>query len=94
MIGHDCVRFRLGYNQASTFASFHTAGEAGHMDAKDLQAIAARDQLWSALRTLLPEIQKLAGGEFGNSERERQVTHVLARVVLAELDFRAGPTSE
>jgi len=59
------------------------------MDAEYLQAIAARDQLWSNLRVLLPEIEELAAGTFGDSQRERQVIHLLARVVVAELQFRA-----
>ena len=58
------------------------------MDADHLQAIAARDQLWSSLRTLLPEIDRLANGQFDGSERERQLTQVLARIVTAELKFR------
>jgi hypothetical protein len=59
------------------------------MDAEHLQAIAARDQLWSSLRVLLPEIKQLAAGTLGDTERERQVVHLLARVVVAELQFRA-----
>ena len=59
------------------------------MDAEHLQAIAARDQFWSTLRVLLPAIEKLANGEFGNSETERQVIQLISRVVVAELQFRA-----
>jgi len=58
------------------------------MDQEHLQAIAARDQLWSSLRALLPEIQQLAAGSGDNSPRERQVIQLLARVVVAELQFR------
>ena len=54
-----------------------------------LQTVAARDQLWASLRQLLPEIQKLAEGQFDASERERQLFQLLARVVSAELRFRA-----
>jgi len=60
------------------------------MDPDHLQAIAARDQLWSSLRTLLPEIEPLAAGQFGGSPRECEVVHLLARIVVAELQFRAG----
>jgi hypothetical protein len=59
------------------------------MDADDLQAIAARDQFWASLRVLLPEIRQLAEGHFAGSEREQQLTQLLARVVVAELTFRS-----
>jgi hypothetical protein len=59
------------------------------MDSDHLQAIAARDQLWASLRALLPEIEELAKGNFTGSERERQILQILARVVCAELGFRA-----
>jgi hypothetical protein len=58
------------------------------MDAEDLQAIAARDQFWSSLRALLPEIERLAEGHFDGSPRERQLAQLLARVTVAELRFR------
>jgi hypothetical protein len=64
------------------------------MDPDRLQAIAARDQLWASLRTLLPEIDRLARGEFDGSERERQIATLLARIVAAELGFRAEETRE
>jgi hypothetical protein len=60
------------------------------MEPEDAQAIAARDQFWSSLRALLPEIERLARGEFSGSLRERQLIQVLSRVVVAELQFRAG----
>jgi hypothetical protein len=55
------------------------------MNQEQLQASAARDQFWSGLRVLLPDIQ----GEMEGSERQRQVVQLLARVVVAELQFRA-----
>jgi hypothetical protein len=58
------------------------------MDPDRLQSIAARDQLWASLGSLRPEIEKLAQGQFG-SARERQVLQVLARIVAAELQYRA-----
>jgi hypothetical protein len=64
------------------------------MDADRLQAIAARDQLWASLRTLLPEIDRLAQGQWENSERERQIILLLARIVSAELGFRAEEAKE
>jgi hypothetical protein len=60
------------------------------MDAEDLQEIAARDQFWSSLRVLVPEIEQLAAGPLADPERERQLVQLLARVVLAELAYRAG----
>jgi hypothetical protein len=58
------------------------------MDADRLQAIAARDQLWASLRVLLPEIKRLADGQFAGTDRERQIVQLLARIVSAELGFR------
>jgi hypothetical protein len=60
------------------------------MDSEHLQAIAARDQLWSSLRVLRPEIEQLASGTPPDSQREREVVQLLARIVLAELEFRAA----
>jgi hypothetical protein len=48
-----------------------------------------RDQLWASLRALRPEIDRLAVGEFDASDRQRQIVTVLARIVAAEMDFRA-----
>jgi hypothetical protein len=62
------------------------------MDPDRLQAIAARDQLWASLRALQPEIQQLALGQLDGSERERQIIQILARIVVAELGFRAEET--
>jgi len=59
------------------------------MDPDRLQAIAARDQLWSSLRALRAEIEPLADGQFGGSPREHEVVCLLARIVVAELQFRA-----
>jgi hypothetical protein len=55
---------------------------------EDAQESAERDQLWASLRQLRPEIEALATGAFQGTERERQLMLVLARVVMAELDFR------
>jgi hypothetical protein len=59
------------------------------MEPEKLREIAARDQFWASLRLLQPEIEQLAAGTFENSERERQVIQLLARIVVAELQFRA-----
>jgi hypothetical protein len=58
------------------------------MDPDQLQAIAARDQLWSSLRTLLPEIKGIASGQFDGSPRHQQLIQIIAQIVAAELAFR------
>ncbi len=55
-----------------------------------LRDVAERDQLWASLRRLLPEIDRLAAGEWADTERERQLVRVIAGVVAAELRFRAS----
>jgi len=62
------------------------------MDPQRGQEIAERDQLWASLRALRPEIDQLASGLDPSSDRQRQLAEVLARVVAAELDFRARET--
>ena len=53
------------------------------------QEIAERDQLWPGLRALRPESDRLAAGYFEGTDRQRVMVQVLARVVAAEMDFRA-----
>ena len=62
------------------------------MGPEDMAAVAARDQLWAGLRVLSPDIERLAEGAFDGTERQRQVVQLLARIVSAELAFRAGQT--
>ena len=59
------------------------------MDPDQMQALAARDQLWASLRRLKPEIDRLAQAQFDGSENDRQIVRLLARIVSAELGFRA-----
>ena len=59
------------------------------MDPEHLQTISQRDQLWASLRALQPDIERLAEGEFDGSDRERQIQQILAKVIQAELQFRA-----
>ena len=59
------------------------------MDPDHLQATAERDQLWASLRQLLPEIHELAQGQLQGADRERQLVQLIARIVEAELKFRA-----
>jgi hypothetical protein len=62
------------------------------MEPERAQEIAERDQLWASLRLLRTEIDALANGQFTGSDRERQVTQLLSRIVLAELDYRVRGT--
>jgi hypothetical protein len=59
------------------------------MDPDHLQEISERDQLWASLRGLRSEIERLATGESNATERQQQLVVILARIVLAELSFRA-----
>jgi hypothetical protein len=58
------------------------------MDPDYLRAKEARDQFWSRLVDLLPEIDQLAEGPIETSPRKQQLIQVLAKVVIAELRFR------
>ncbi|HEV3081709.1 MAG TPA: hypothetical protein VGY66_18160 [Gemmataceae bacterium] len=64
------------------------------MDPEQVQATAARDQLWASLRQLVPEIDRLAQGLFDGTPRDQQVAQLLARIVSAELRFRAADTDQ
>jgi hypothetical protein len=59
------------------------------MDPETAQESSERDQLWASLRQLRPDVENLVAGGFSGSERERLLVQVLARIILAELDFRA-----
>jgi len=59
------------------------------MEQNNLQDVAERDQLWANLRELKAEIAALAAGEWDGSQRQQQLSMLLARIVLAELDFQS-----
>jgi hypothetical protein len=59
------------------------------MESGQAREISERDQFWASLRALRPEIDRLAAGDWESSERQRQIVVLLARIVGAELDFRA-----
>jgi hypothetical protein len=59
------------------------------MDPISAQESSERDQLWASLRALRPEIDRLAVGEFTGSDRQMQLVAVIARIVAAEMTFRA-----
>ena len=58
------------------------------MEPLQAQDIADRDQLWANLRVLRPAIELMAVGELEDAERQQQLAVLLARIVLAELDYR------
>jgi hypothetical protein len=58
------------------------------MDPGSGEELEERNALWLSLTALRPEIERLALGEWDTSERQYQVVTLLARIVLAELDFR------
>jgi hypothetical protein len=63
------------------------------MDPEQAQDSSDRDQLWASLRALRPEIDRLATGQFDSSDRQKQIVSVLARIIAAEMDFRAKDAS-
>jgi len=64
------------------------AADRGAMDPGRAQEVAERDQLWASLRRLRPQIEALASVEFNGPAWIKQTVSILARVVVAELDFR------
>jgi hypothetical protein len=63
------------------------------MEPDRAQEISERDQLWAALRSLRQEIDALAAGQFDDSERQRHVIVLVAKIVAAEMDFRRRDTT-
>ena len=59
------------------------------MDAEQAQEHSERDQLWASLRALRGEIERLAAGELGGSEQQKKLIVLIARIVAAEMEFRA-----
>jgi hypothetical protein len=58
------------------------------MSKEELKDEAERDQLWASLRELTDEIDQLAAGELDGTERQQQLSVLLARIVQAELDYQ------
>lgn len=63
------------------------------MDTEQAQESSERDQLWASLRALRSEIERLAAGQLDSSDRQRQIITVLARIVVAEIEYRTKNTS-
>jgi hypothetical protein len=59
------------------------------MEPDEAQETSERDQLWASLRVLRPEIERLAAGQLEVTERQAQLILIVARIVLAEMEFRA-----
>lgn len=59
------------------------------MNPEEAQESSERDQLWASLRALRPHIDHLAAGGFDGSATQQQLILLLARIVAAEMDFRA-----
>jgi hypothetical protein len=59
------------------------------MNADQAREVSERDQLWASLRALRPEIDSLAAEAPDPADRQRQIIVLLARIVAAEMDFRA-----
>ena len=59
------------------------------MDPMSARETSERDQLWASLRALRPEIDRLAAGAFTGTDRQKQLVLVLARIVVAEMTYRA-----
>jgi hypothetical protein len=59
------------------------------MDDERLKGVGERDQLWASLRELKDEIARLAEGELDGTERQQNLSVLLARIVQAELDYQA-----
>lgn len=59
------------------------------MGPEQAQEISERDQLWASLRILRDQIDRLAAGDFQDDDRRKPIVQLLARIVAAELDFRA-----
>jgi hypothetical protein len=64
------------------------------MEPEQAREIAERDQLWASLRALRPHIDRLAAGEFDSSLQQQQIIILLARIVAAEMNFRARAGDE
>lgn len=58
------------------------------MEALQAKDIADRDQLWACLRVLREEIERLVEGSESLDSRQQELAVLLARIVLAELDYR------
>lgn len=63
------------------------------MDPEKAREISERDQLWASLRALRGELERVGLGDYDGSERQKQIISLLARIVVAEIDFRARDSS-
>jgi hypothetical protein len=61
------------------------------MEARPIEEETEHAQLWESLRSLRGDIIRLAQEGFDGSQRDLMMVTLLARIVQAELDYRAGP---
>lgn len=64
------------------------------MDAARSRESAERDQLWASLRTLRAQIDEMLVADPPFTDRQLQLVKLLARIVLAELEYRADEDAE
>jgi hypothetical protein len=64
------------------------------MEALHAKDIAERDQLWACLRVLREEVERLSRETEPLESRQQHLAVLLARIVLAELDYRVREGSE
>ena len=58
------------------------------MESLQAKDIAERDQLWASLRVLREELEHLAENSQSLDPRQQRLSVLLARIVLAELEYR------
>lgn len=58
------------------------------MEAVQAKDVADRDQLWACLRVLREEVERLAGETAPLDSQQQKLAVLLARIMLAELDYR------
>jgi len=59
------------------------------VEPEQAQEQSERDQLWASLRALRGEIDRLAAGGLEGTEQQQKLIILIARIVAAEMDFRA-----
>ncbi len=84
---------QLAHALAMNFSKWAAGGpgklsSGGRMNADQAQEISERDQLWTSLHALRPEIEQLAAGAFDPAKEHEKLVALLARIVIAEMDFR------
>ena len=58
------------------------------MESEQAKEMVERDQLWASLRELRVIIEQFANGSPIETAQDRQIIVLLARIVVAEMDYR------